>query len=165
MKAAHNIFYAHGFGNVAPWFDLANSEEWDGFGKRTDHLNDREWLAAFWKHWKLAPISFDSPSRRRLQDLRKLLRRAAQKLAAGHSLGTGEITKLNHALNVPVRQRLVQRQNGWRAELLPIQRGGNWTPPQKTALLAKNVAGQKGPGRGNLAKTGWPGGCYRASKA
>src|SRR5216117_1064588 len=108
MKAAHNIFYAHGFGNVAPWFDLANSEEWDGFGKRTDHLNDREWLAAFWKHWKLAPISFDSPSRRRLQDLRELLRRAAQKLAAGHSLGTGEITKLNHALNEPLPHRYVE---------------------------------------------------------
>jgi len=142
MKAAHNIFYAHGFGNVAPWFDLANSEEWDGFGKRTDHLNDREWLAAFWKHWKLAPISFDSPSRRRLQDLRVLLRRAAQKLAAGHSLGTGEITKLNHALNVPVRQRLVQRQNGWRAELLPIQRDGNWTLAQIAASLAETLAGQ-----------------------
>jgi len=88
------------------------------------------------------PISFDSPSRRRLQDLRELLRRAAQKLAAGHSLGTGEITKLNHALNVPVRQRLVQRQNGWRAELLPIQRDGNWTLAQIAASLAETLAGQ-----------------------
>src|SRR2546430_15058356 len=136
MKAAHNIFYAHGFGNVAPWFDLANSEEWDGFGKRTDHLNDREWLAAFWKHWKLAPISFDSPSRRRLQDLRELLRRAAQKLAAGHSLGTGEITKLNHALNVPVRQRLLPRPKWWRAEPPSKQKGGHVGPARISASLA-----------------------------
>src|SRR5437879_5178250 len=103
MKTPQNVFYAHGFGKAAPWVDLANSEEWDGFGKRTDHLSDPEWLAAFQKHWKLAPLSDRKSSRLRLLKLRELLRRAAQKLAAGHALDAGEISKLNHALNVPVR--------------------------------------------------------------
>src|SRR5439155_1648439 len=45
MKTPQNVFYAHGFGKAAPWVDLANSDEWDGFGKRTDHLGDPEWVA------------------------------------------------------------------------------------------------------------------------
>src|SRR6266581_1076713 len=84
MKTPRNVFYAHGFGKAAPWVDLANSEEWDGFGKRTDQLNDPKWLAAFLKHWKLAPISPGKSSRLALVNLRDVLRRAAQmRTAAG----------------------------------------------------------------------------------
>jgi len=142
MKAFQNIFYAHGFGKVAPWVDLANSEEWDGFGKRTEHLTDPEWLAAFLKHWKLAPLSHGKSSRLPLANLRMLLRRAAQELAAGHALDAGKIAQLNHVLNVPVRQRLVQRQNGWRAELVPVKRDGNWALAQIAASLTETLAGQ-----------------------
>src|SRR6266704_4641261 len=116
MKTPRNVFYAHGFGKTAPWVDLANSEEWDGFGKRTDQLNDPEWLAAFLRHWKLAPISPGKSSRLAWVNLRNLLRRDAQMLAAGRALGPGEVSKLNQALNVLVRQPLVQHQKGWRAE-------------------------------------------------
>ncbi|HYT19096.1 MAG TPA: CGNR zinc finger domain-containing protein [Candidatus Polarisedimenticolia bacterium] len=143
MKALRNIFYAHGFGKVAPWVDLANSEEWDGFGKRTDHLTDPEWLAAFQKHWKLAPILRGKSSRLRLQNLRELLLSAAQKLAAGHAPNAAEISKLNHALNVPVRQRLVQHQNGWRAQLVPVNRDTNWALAQIAASLTETLAGQQ----------------------
>jgi len=142
MKIPQNIFYAHGYGKVAPWVDLANSEEWDGFGRRTDHLGDPAWLAAFVKHWKLAPISLGSSSLGRLQELRDTLRRAAQKLATGRALDGGKISKLNHALNVPVRQRLVQRQNGWCAELVPVKRNANWGLAQIAASLTKTLAGQ-----------------------
>ena len=142
MKTPQNVFYAHGFGKAAPWVDLANSEEWDGFGKRTDHLGDPEWLAAFQKHWMLAPLSHGKSSRLRLLKLRDVLRRAAQKLAAGHGLGAGEISKLNHVLNVPMRQRLVQRQNGWRAEVVPVKRDGNWALAEIAASLTQTLAGQ-----------------------
>ena len=47
MKASRNNFHAAGFGKVAPWVDLANSEEWNGFGKLTDHLAKAPWLATF----------------------------------------------------------------------------------------------------------------------
>src|SRR5467141_2707968 len=133
MKALQNIFYAHGFGKVPPWVDLANSEEWDGFGKPTDHLSDPQWLAAFQKHWKLAPILRGKSSRLRLLNLRELLRCAAQKLAAGRTLASGEIAELNHALNVPVRQQVVQHQNGWRSELVPVKRDANWALAQIAA--------------------------------
>ncbi len=137
-----SVFYTHGFGKVAPWVDLANSEEWDGFGKRTDHLNDTGWLAAFAKHWKLAPLSLGSSSRGRLQKLRGTLRRAAQRLASGHGLHPGEISKLNHVLNVPVRQQLVQHQNGWRSELAPVKRDGNWALAEIAASLTETLAGR-----------------------
>jgi len=143
MKTPRNVFYAHGFGKTAPWVDLANSEEWDGFGKRTDQLNDPEWLAAFLRHWKLAPISPGKSSRLAWVNLRNLLRRAAQMLAAGRALGPGEVSKLNHALNVLVRQRLVQRQNGWRAELVPVRSDGNWALSQIAASLAETLVGQE----------------------
>src|SRR5256885_17072547 len=142
MKTPQNVFYAHGFGKAAPWVDLANSEEWDGFGKRTDHLSDPEWLAAFQKHWKLAPLSHGKSSRLRLLKLRAVLRRAAQKLAAGHGLGAGEISKLNHVLNVPMRQRLVQRQNGWRAELVPAERGGERGQAEIGASCKQKINGR-----------------------
>jgi predicted RNA-binding Zn ribbon-like protein len=142
MKAAHNIFYAHGFGKLAPWVDLANSEEWDGFGKRTDHLSDREWLTAFVKHWKLPPILHDKSFRLRLLDLRGVLRRAAQKLAAGHALDAGEISRLNHVLNVPVRQQIVQHQNGCGTELIPAKRDGNWALAEIAASLTETLAGR-----------------------
>ena len=120
MKAPHNIFHAAGFGKVAPWVDLANSEEWDGFGNLTDHLANPRWLATFLKHWNLHPLpSKDVPSRKLVQ-LRVLLRRAAEKVAAGGSLDPREISKVNQALKVPVRQELVQDQNGIRAETVPV---------------------------------------------
>ncbi len=56
MTAASDIFHAKGYGQVAPWVDLANSEEWDGFGKLTDHLANPSWLTAFLKHWNLRTI-------------------------------------------------------------------------------------------------------------
>ena len=143
MKAPQNIFYAHGFGKVAPWIDLANSEEWDGFGKRTDHLGDLEWLAAFVKHWKLAPILRGKSSRLRLLNLREVLCQAAQRLAMGQALGAGEIFQLNHALNVPVRQRLVQRQNGWRTEMVPVKRDAHWALAQIAASLTETLARQQ----------------------
>ena len=80
-----DIFQAKGFGNAAPWIDLANSEEWDGFGKRTEHLANPQWLTAFLKHWKLHPAPSSAVPRRELAELRNLLRRVAEKMAAGRS--------------------------------------------------------------------------------
>src|SRR5207245_5078406 len=121
-----DIFQAKGFGNAAPWIDLANSEEWDGFGKRTEHLANPQWLTAFLKHWKLHPAPSSAVPRCELAELRGLLRRVAQKLAAGHSPGSAELSKLNQALKVPARQRLVQNQIGFRTELVPVKSDWSW---------------------------------------
>src|SRR5438067_1032947 len=81
MKASRNNFHAAGFGKVAPWVDLANSEEWNGFGKLTDHLTNAPWLATFLKHWNLHPLTSKDVPRRKLLQLRALLRCRADESA------------------------------------------------------------------------------------
>jgi len=135
-----HIFHDHGFGKVAPWVDLVNSEEWDGFGKREDHLADPHWLAAFLKHWKLPPVQASRAPRRELLELRGLLRHAAEKVAAGRSLGSQEISALNHALKIPARQRLVQHQNGFRSELMPVKSDWSWVIARIAASLGEMLA-------------------------
>lgn len=143
MKASHNIFHAAGFGKVAPWVDLVNSEEWDGFGKRTDHFASPRWLATFLKHWNLHPLPSKDVPRRKLVQLRVLLRRAAEKLAAGGSLDPGEISKVNQALKVPVRQNLVQDQNEIRAEIVPVRSDWTWVIARIAASLGEMLANQE----------------------
>jgi len=140
MKASHNIFHAAGFGKVAPWVDLANSEEWNGFGKLSDHLTNPQWLATFLKHWNLHPLPSNNVPHRKLVQLRFLLRRAAEKLAAGGSLDPREISKVNRVLNVPVRQKLVQDQNGIRAETAPVRSDWNWVIARIAASLGEMLA-------------------------
>jgi predicted RNA-binding Zn ribbon-like protein len=142
MKAFHNIFHAAGFGKVAPWVDLANSEEWDGFGNLTDHLVNPRWLATFLKHWNLIPLP-SKDVRRKLVQLRVLLRRAAEELAAGGSLDPREISKLNQAMNVPVWQKLVQNQNGFSAEIVPLRNDWNWVIARTAASLAEMLANRE----------------------
>ncbi len=143
MKASHIIFQAAGFGKVAPWVDLVNSEEWDGFGKRTDHFASPRWLATFLKHWNLHPLPSKDVPRRKLVQLRVLLRRAAEKLAAGGSLDPREISKVNQALKVAVRQNLVQDQNGIRAEIVPVRSDWTWVIARIAASLGEMLANQE----------------------
>src|SRR5713101_2897668 len=107
MKTFQESFHAAGFGKVAPWVDLVNSEEWNGFGKLTDHLANPQWLTTFLKHWDLYPLPSKDIPRRKLLQLRDLLRRAAEKLAAGGSLSARELSILNQALSVPIWQKLI----------------------------------------------------------
>ena len=140
MKPAQNIFEASGFGKVAPWVDLVNSEEWDGFGKLTDQLANPQWLATFLKHWELYPLPSQAVPRRKLTQLRSLLRSAAEKAATGASLSRREISELNQALNVPVRQKLVQNQNGFRAETVPVRSDWTWVIARIAASLGEMLA-------------------------
>ena len=140
MQTHHNIFRESGFGKVAPWVDLINSEEWDGFGELTDHLTNPRWLATFLRHWELYPFPSKDVPRRNLVQLRSLLRRAAEKLAAGGSLGRRELSTLNQVLNVPVRQRLVQDQNGFQAETVPARSDWTWVMARIAASFGEMLA-------------------------
>jgi len=137
MKTSQGIFQALSFGKVAPWVDLVNSEEWDGFGKFTDHLANPQWLAAFLKHWNLHPLPSKSIPRHKLVHLRALLRGAAEKLAAGGFLGPRELSRLNQVLTVPVRQLLVQNQNGIRSETVPVRSDWNWVLARMAASFGE----------------------------
>jgi len=143
MKALRNNFHAAGFGKVAPWVDLANSEEWNGFGRLTDHLTNPRWLATFLKHWDLHPLSSKDVPCHKLVQLRLLLRRVAEKLAAGASLSARELSNLNQALNVPGRQKLVQGQNGFRAEMVPLHNDWSWVIRRIAASFAEMLASRE----------------------
>jgi predicted RNA-binding Zn ribbon-like protein len=154
MSRVASVFYKHGFGKVAPWVDLANSAEWDGFGRFTDHLANPQWLRSFLKHWKLRPSSAKHVPRRNLLQLRIVLRRAAEGLAAGRSLVPADLSKLNHTLNVPVRQRLVQNQNGLHTELLPEEQDWRWVMARIAASLAEMLENQQAERIGICANEG-----------
>jgi predicted RNA-binding Zn ribbon-like protein len=140
MKSTPDVFRANGFGKVAPWVDLVNSEEWDGFGKLTDQLANQRWLATFLKHWELYPLPSKALPRPKLVKLRHLLRGAAEKLGAGRALGQREISKLNQALNVPVWQKLVQNQNGFRTEAVPVRNDWDWVQARIAASFGEMLA-------------------------
>jgi predicted RNA-binding Zn ribbon-like protein len=143
MKRARDIFRANGFGKVAPWVDLVNSEEWDGFGELTDQLANPRWLASFLRHWDLYPHPSKGFPRRRVVKLRRLLRRAAEKLGARGSLGRREISELNQALNVPVWQRLVQNQNGFQTETIPLRSDWTWVIARIVASFGEMLANRE----------------------
>jgi predicted RNA-binding Zn ribbon-like protein len=149
MKSISDSYGAAGFGREFPWLDLANSLEWDGFGKLTDHLRKPDWSGQFLKHWNLAsavpcPIPMSD-----VLELRALLRRLAAKIEQQHPLNARDLAALNSYLNVPVRMKLIQRQNGARsrvsgragdgirAELVPLRNGWPWLLSRIAASFAE----------------------------
>ena len=143
MSNVRDIFREAGFGKVAPWVDLVNSEEWNGFGEFTDHLANPRWLATFLKHWELYPFPSKDVPRRKLEQLRSLLRRAAEKRAVGGSIGRSELSALNQLLNVPAWQRLVQDQSGFRAETIPVRSDWTWVIARIAASFGEMLANQQ----------------------
>jgi predicted RNA-binding Zn ribbon-like protein len=128
-----------GFGSLFAWLDFVNSQERDGFGRLTDHLRDRHWLANFLCHFHLSNSLPPTIPHRALADLREFLRGVAENFAAGQILSALDLRTLNAALRVPVRQRLVQHQNGFRAELLPVHSGWSWIFSRIAASLADTL--------------------------
>ena len=143
MKPFHRIFREKGFGKVASWVDLVNSGDWNGFGQFTDHLANPHWFATFLKHWELYPFPSKDVPRRKLEQLRTLLRRAAEKLTAGGSIGRSELSALNQVLNVPAWQKLVQDQNGFRTETIPARSNWTWVIARIAASFGEMLANQE----------------------
>jgi predicted RNA-binding Zn ribbon-like protein len=128
-----------GFGSQFAWLDFVNSQERDGFGRLTDHLRNSRWLANFLRHFHLANSLPPSIPHRALDDLREFLRGVAENFAVGHALSTNDVRTLNAALMVPARQKLIQHQNGFRAELLPVHSDWSWILSRIAASLAETL--------------------------
>jgi predicted RNA-binding Zn ribbon-like protein len=133
-------YVAAGFGKEFAWLDLANSIEWDGYGKVTDHLNDSTWAAHIVKHWNLASTLLRPVPLAQLIALRALLRRMAEKLSASETIDERDLNALNSYLNVPVRMKLFQRKNGVHSELVPLQPGWPWILSRIAASFAEMLA-------------------------
>lgn len=140
MKIHEDNYVAAGFGREFLWLDLANTLEWDGYGKLSDHLRDASWIASILKHWNLARQLPRPVPLRKLVDLRALLRRLARKLITGGSLDSRDLAALNLYLKVPVREKLFQRQNGVGSELVPLRAGWPWLLSRIAASFAETLA-------------------------
>jgi predicted RNA-binding Zn ribbon-like protein len=140
MKQGADNFVAAGFGKEFAWLDLANSIEWNGYGKVTDHLKDSTWAAHIVKHWKLASTLPRPIPLVQLIALRALLRRMAEKLIAGEGIDERDLNGLNSYLNVPVRVKLFQHQNGVQSELVPLRTGWPWILSRIAASFADMLA-------------------------
>ena len=143
MDSSRNAFATHGFGRFAAWVDLVNSEEWDGFGRFTDRLGEGAWLASFLGRWNFHPAAGEKTPIARLRRLRKLGRRAAERLNRGASPSAADLGELNRWMSVPVRQRIVHDQHGFRNELLPVRADWNWILARIAASLADTLASRQ----------------------
>ena len=140
MTRYADTYEGAGFGREFAWLDLANTLEWDGYGRPTDHLDDPAWLARILEHWHLSTRVPRPVPMRKLIALRTLLRRLTAKLHAGKSLDARDLAALNSYLNVPVRVQVFQRQNGVRSELLPLRAGWPWILSRIAASFAEMLA-------------------------
>jgi predicted RNA-binding Zn ribbon-like protein len=140
MKQGTDNYVAAGFGKEYAWLDLANTLEWNGYGKLTDHLRDPSWASRIVKHWNLASPLPRAVPLARLVTLRGLLRRMAKKLINSDTLDERDLTALNSYLSVPVRVKLFQNQNGVHSELVPLHRGWPWILSRIAASFAEMLA-------------------------
>jgi predicted RNA-binding Zn ribbon-like protein len=123
MGTSRTHFLAHGHGKTGPWVDLVNSEEWDTFGKLTDHLGNPAWLSYFLKQWRFATPPRASAPMENLQSLRSALRKSCEALSEGKSIASAELRVLNQALKITGKRQLFQRQNGLQLEFIPAASG------------------------------------------
>jgi predicted RNA-binding Zn ribbon-like protein len=126
MHSSYAEFIKHGHGKGGPWFDLVNSEEWDTYGRRTDHFSNPAWLPFFLRRW-----SFAVPNRAPFpvalwKKLRATLRRICETAARQKSISTVDIRALNQFLKVSGHVQLLQGQNGLRLQFIPEISGWNW---------------------------------------
>jgi hypothetical protein len=125
-----------GFGQPALWIDFLNSLEHDGLGNSSDHLQDPTWRKVFFNHWTLAvppgaPVPFPQ-----LERLRSTLREIADNLPVRKSLRPRHLQALNDALNVAVKPRLLQGQNGFVLQEIPEKNDWRWV----LARIARSCA-------------------------
>jgi predicted RNA-binding Zn ribbon-like protein len=142
MPLSPTEFLAHGHGKTGPWVDLVNSEEWDTFGRPTDHLMNPAWVPYFLRQWRFAAPPGQPAPVRRLRALRSALRKSCEALASGKSVSPAELRVLNAALNVPGKRQMFERQNGLQVEFVPAATGWDST----LAEIARSFADTLGTG-------------------
>jgi predicted RNA-binding Zn ribbon-like protein len=140
MNKPRYDFLAHGHGKTAPWMDLVNSEEWDTFGRLTDHLNDPEWVPYFLRQWHYAKPSREVVPIAKLKTLRAALRKSSEALFHGKPIPPPKLRALNDVLNLKGKQRLFQRQNGLRVEFVPDRSGWRWILAEVARSFVETIA-------------------------
>ena len=133
-------FVEQGFGKHSSWLDLVNSEEWDGLGHFTDHLQESGWLSSFLRYWKLPSLPQNQRSHTQIRNVRSLLRRDAEILAAHKPLAPRDLAEINAAMDVPARQTLIHAETGFEINLVPRKLDWSWILSRIAASFAETLA-------------------------
>jgi predicted RNA-binding Zn ribbon-like protein len=132
MHSSYQEFISHGHGKFGPWFDLVNSEEWDTFGRRTEHFHNPAWLPFFLRRWHFPQNRAKSFPLAKYQALRSALRAMCEAAAAGQVISPAALHTLNQAMKVRGKRQLCDGQNGFAVEFVPEH--SNWA-----AILAETA--------------------------
>ena len=133
-------FLKQGFGKDYPWVDLVNSEEWDGLGHFTDHLQRPGWLASFLRYWNLPFLPQTENALVQIRELRSLLRRLAGKIAEGRALSSRDLAEVNASMDVAAHQQLIRGAAGLQTALLPVKVNWKWIRSRIAASFAETLA-------------------------
>jgi predicted RNA-binding Zn ribbon-like protein len=133
-------FASEGFGQHFPWLDLVNSEQWDGFGRSTDHLLNAGWLRAFLRHWRFDPRDGGAAGYKELAQLRATMRRLGERIAAGDSLRTEDVAPLNRILKVSSYQQIQLKGGLLRTEAVPVHGDWSWIRSRIVTSFAEMMA-------------------------
>jgi len=106
------------------WLDLLNSDwhDYRGSGRREDRLDDAAWIERYTTRWKdklggVAPREI----RTALKHLRKILRRAVNRIVAGKNVPGNLWADLNSLLAAsPIVRRFEKAQTGYAIRLVPL---------------------------------------------
>jgi predicted RNA-binding Zn ribbon-like protein len=125
-----------GFGAHAPWIDLVNSLEHDGFGHTTDHLGNASWREGFLQRWNFT-MPCEAAPEAALGQLRDLLQRSAEHVTAKGKLAANEVRELNATMSVAVRRAVFQGQNGFEIQEIPERADWQWIQAQIAVSFAR----------------------------
>ncbi|MCI0415591.1 CGNR zinc finger domain-containing protein [bacterium] len=132
-----------GFTPQSSWLDLVNSQQWDGFGRLTDHLLEPRWVARFLRYWKLPEKLILTNPIVELAQLRNFLRRSIEKIASGESLSRQDLWTFNAFLNAPGYLKLVAKGKRIRTELRPLRLDWTWIKSQVAASFVDSFQQQR----------------------
>ncbi len=129
-------FAGEGFGLRSAALDVINSDHWDGFGQRTEHLDDPAWCAAFLARWGWADMAAAEPlPRADVTRLRARLRRIVDAVAAGQGVGADDAVALDGWLASPARRHLARDTQGYTLEWAPLEAGWSWIMAEIAASM------------------------------
>ena len=114
------IKFDDAFTPQSPWVDLVNSQQWDGFGRLTDHPTSPLWVRRFLRCWKIDNRKMVGAAKPALEHARGALRRMAEKVAAGRSICPTDVGILNSWLRAPAYMQLRIHGTVISAELRPL---------------------------------------------
>jgi hypothetical protein len=142
MTFTTRLFLREGFGQ-ALWMDLVNSEEHDGFGRRTEHLADPSWIGVFARFWGLN-LPGDLGHARAVEELtpvRSLLRSLAEQWSLHKNISAAGLERLNACLCVSVHRVLRLEESGYSLHLVPEEHGWRSIHARVAASLAVQLSG------------------------